>query len=561
MKRVNVVCVNWGKKYSPEYVFRLHNMIESNTTHEFKMFCLTDTPEIYTDKIKGVLLKPGLEGWWNKMQLFREDVLPRGEYIYFDLDVVIVDNIDCLFEHEGFGIIRDFINPDDGLLGGKEYNSSVMKFTQDRELWTYFTENQSRWREEQQRCSFFGDQNVISDFLNKKGFDKPFPDQWIWSFKVGTVRGKRPLDHTKWFGTAIPKGGKICVFHGQPNPDQVIVPWVTENWRCLKSGDEEPIYGDQRSLNDSKLTNFIVIAPPYNSKSVGSIVLYNLVDEIRSLGYRATRVLLTQRNDQFFISVDAQNYMPLGTETLAHLFDSKNSVIIHGENLHHRFFDSFNVARFYLNKIGALRNVGVPKKGEYKIAWNKNFVDAPDFILRKIVIKKPVHENLQLHQPRLIDLTYVGKGQIYNKSFGRLPGTIELTRVWPNDVDEYLLLLSKARFLFTYDVTTTVIEEAIFYGVIPVLMTHLPMKSMSELNEFLPSELAECCLSSEEFEKLDSENIESFFDYFFQKRQSFLGYLEKHETEYKFQLDALISDISEKFELIPQSQKNATVGT
>ena len=193
------------------------------------MFCLTDTPEIYTDKIKGVLLKPGLEGWWNKMQLFREDVLPRGEYIYFDLDVVIVDNIDCLFEHEGFGIIRDFINPDDGLLGGKEYNSSVMKFTQDRELWTYFTENQSRWREEQQRCSFFGDQNVISDFLNKKGFDKPFPDQWIWSFKVGTVRGKRPLDHTKWFGTEIPKGGRICVFHGQPNPDQVIVPWVTEN--------------------------------------------------------------------------------------------------------------------------------------------------------------------------------------------------------------------------------------------------------------------------------------------------------------------------------------------
>ena len=70
------------------------------------------------------------------MQLFREDVLPRGEYIYFDLDVVIVDNIDCLFEHEGFGIIRDFINPDDGLLGGKEYNSSVMKFTQDRELWS-----------------------------------------------------------------------------------------------------------------------------------------------------------------------------------------------------------------------------------------------------------------------------------------------------------------------------------------------------------------------------------------------------------------------------------------
>ena len=70
------------------------------------------------------------------------------------------------------------------------------------------------------------------------------------------------------------------------------------------------------------------------------------------------------------------------------------------------------------------------------------------------------------------------------------------------------------------------------------------MKSMSELNEFFPSELADCCLSSEEFEKLNSENIE-FFDYFLQKRQLFLGYLEKHENEYKTQLNALIANISE----------------
>ena len=235
MEKVNVVCVNWGIKYSPEYVTRLYQMVKKNTTHDFQMFCLTDNPDIYPDEITGIKLKPGFEGWWNKMQLFRDDVLPAGQYLYFDLDVVIVDNIDCLFEFEGFSITRDFINPETGLLGGKEYNSSIMRFTQNNALWKHFQNNQSRWKAEQQRISYFGDQNVISDFLNKVGFDNPFPDDWIWSFKIGTLRGRRPVDHSNFFGAEIPESGKVCVFHGEPNPDQVDVGWVNENWKQLNS--------------------------------------------------------------------------------------------------------------------------------------------------------------------------------------------------------------------------------------------------------------------------------------------------------------------------------------
>lgn len=231
MGNVNVVCVNWGTKYSVDYVMRLHQMVKKHTTHNFEMFCLTDTPEAYPSYIKGVRLKPGFEGWWNKMQLFRDDILPIGEYLYFDLDVVIVDNIDCLFEFEGFGITRDFINPETGLLGGKEYNSSIMRFSQNNALWKHFENNQSQWKAAQEKIPFFGDQNVISDFLNKTGFENPFPDDWIWSFKIGTKRGRRPVDHSKFFGAEIPKEGKVCVFHGEPNPDQVNVDWVNKHWK------------------------------------------------------------------------------------------------------------------------------------------------------------------------------------------------------------------------------------------------------------------------------------------------------------------------------------------
>ena len=116
------------------------------------------------------------------------------------LCVVIRKNIDCLFEYDGFSLIRDFMNPDTGLLGGKEFNSSIMRFTQNKAIWRHFVDNHSHWKAAQAKVPFFGDQNVISDFLNKSGFRSPFPDQWSWSFKIGSLRGRRPVDHSQFFG-------------------------------------------------------------------------------------------------------------------------------------------------------------------------------------------------------------------------------------------------------------------------------------------------------------------------------------------------------------------------
>jgi hypothetical protein len=227
---VDVVCVNWGTKYSIDYTHRLRNMVRRHTTKNFKFYCLTDTPESYSDDIIPLKLHAGYSGWWNKMQLFRTDLLPPGEYLYLDLDVVIVDNIDCFFNYRGFGITRDFINPNPGFLGGNEYNSSVMRFGPDKMLWRFFQDNQRRWKEIQASVPFFGDQNVISAYLNRQGYSTPFPDDWMWSFKIGTLRGRRPVDHSKYFGAEIPKGGKICVFHGKPNPEDVSVDWVKSHW-------------------------------------------------------------------------------------------------------------------------------------------------------------------------------------------------------------------------------------------------------------------------------------------------------------------------------------------
>jgi hypothetical protein len=228
---VDVVCVNWGTRYGREYTHHLFSMVRRNTARSFRFYCLTDRPTTYGGDITPIALPAGLTGWWNKMQLFRPGVLPAGEYLYFDLDVVIVDNIDCLLDFAGFGIARDFINPDTGILGGKEYNSSVMKFRPNEYVWYAFEDNRSQWDAIQAKAPFFGDQNVISHYLNTKGYSHPFPDDWIWSFKMGTQRGRRPVEHDKFYGAAIPPGGKVCVFHGFPKPADVDVDWVRQNWK------------------------------------------------------------------------------------------------------------------------------------------------------------------------------------------------------------------------------------------------------------------------------------------------------------------------------------------
>ena len=255
MNNVNVVCINWGDKYAPEYVMRLHAMIARNTTKNFKLYCLTDKPDAYQSPIISLKLPSGLEGWWNKMLLFKPGVLPDGEYLYFDLDVVIVDNIDCFFEFENFGITRDFINPDEGLLEGKEYNSSIMRFSQNEDLWNFFVANQNIWKANQERVNFFGDQNVISAYLNRQDYNSPFPDAWIWSFKIGSIRGHRPLDHTKFLGADIPENGKICVFHGRPNPSEVSIDWVSENW-CETNSTTDP----KRQISVSNSTSHHVLS-------------------------------------------------------------------------------------------------------------------------------------------------------------------------------------------------------------------------------------------------------------------------------------------------------------
>ena len=84
-------------KYSVSDVERLFNMCCKYISIDFKFNCLTDGPARIENSIQYYNIeKYELDTWWNKMLIFHNDYSSNGINIFFDLDISIEKNIDCL---------------------------------------------------------------------------------------------------------------------------------------------------------------------------------------------------------------------------------------------------------------------------------------------------------------------------------------------------------------------------------------------------------------------------------------------------------------------------------
>ena len=91
----NIICVKFGKKYSSDFVNKLHmDLLSYNPLNPFKFHCYTDDPEGINNSINIINpIGPTLKGVWNKLALFSEEFPIRDENIYLDLDVCISNDI------------------------------------------------------------------------------------------------------------------------------------------------------------------------------------------------------------------------------------------------------------------------------------------------------------------------------------------------------------------------------------------------------------------------------------------------------------------------------------
>ena len=233
---VDCACVIHGDKYDWCYVDRLHNMVQRHNTRAVRFHVFTEQDRPVPDHmIKHVLQDwPGIAGpkksWWYKMQMF-EPGRVSGRLLYFDLDTVIVDNIDWMHDLDArfFWSIRDFRHlwrP-----SWRGMNSSVMLWDTTRFAWI--------WREFQQNDVkiqarlFHGDQDFLNSVLTEKDLkfiDESLIKSWRWQIKDGGMDMKTRVYRRPDAGSVLLPGVKILIFHGSPKPHDVHDPVIDQNW-------------------------------------------------------------------------------------------------------------------------------------------------------------------------------------------------------------------------------------------------------------------------------------------------------------------------------------------
>ncbi len=221
MKELTVICSKWGNAYGPEYVNRLQAMVARHLTISHDFVCFTDDPSgvntpcrdirpYWEGKDPHILFKmqgsSGISCGYPNLYMFRNDFPISGRILYFDLDVVIVDNIDCLISFRD-----DFIGIWDWW--ADNINGSVTSFNGhwNPGLWDDFPP-----------ADLYTLNNGQSWLSRKIHNPTTWPNDWVRSYKGHCMAG-------------LPAWCKIVVFHGSPKPHEVDAPWIKEHWYGIRN--------------------------------------------------------------------------------------------------------------------------------------------------------------------------------------------------------------------------------------------------------------------------------------------------------------------------------------
>jgi len=263
---VNVVCMWWRRedgteKFGLSYVNRLYRMVEKNLTIPHRFVCFTEDTVghdgtrldagIEHFPLPPVKLRGGLpERGWKKLGMLSKKLGDlTGTALFLDLDTVIVDNIDALFEQPGeFIIARDKKNDD------QVGNSSVFRFEIGRhaDILDNFEKNfeqiRTEVRHEQAYMSremkkkgifSFWNEAPTQDLLSGKAAKQIYPapqrgagksgatrhpkyrmcESWCVSFKYCCLL---PFPFNWFIAPGYPKTAKVVIFHGRPNNEQAM---------------------------------------------------------------------------------------------------------------------------------------------------------------------------------------------------------------------------------------------------------------------------------------------------------------------------------------------------
>jgi hypothetical protein len=185
--------------------------------------------------IKHELTEWGIKGpkksWWYKMQLFNP-AHHAGPLLYFDLDTVIVGNIDWIWQQPTtyFWAVKDFKYLWKPTHTG--INSSIMWWDTQKYQYLWDTFNQQDLTKIMR--TYRGDQDYISDKIpenQRRLFDTARVLSWRWQCLDGGYDFKRRRFISPKTGTIIDNSASVLIFHGNPKPDQLTDTLTLVHWQ------------------------------------------------------------------------------------------------------------------------------------------------------------------------------------------------------------------------------------------------------------------------------------------------------------------------------------------
>jgi len=244
-KKINVICIKWGTVYEPEYVNKLYSMIKRNSSFGVDFYCFTENSDGLD---KEIIIKPlpvlnTIKEYQTKYAYRKEAGLCdddlgglQGQRVFFfDLDIVVVSNLDELFSYpkdDKFYIINDSNSRGNHIGQATCYSWKVGTLG-------YIKDYYEKHPKEIVDKFFTASQEYLSmKVIEKFGKLNFWPDNWFCSFRFHCMTKFGPSRH--FITPSLPKNRpdlKIINFHGYPKPKEAIEGiWKIKNnqkWKKL----------------------------------------------------------------------------------------------------------------------------------------------------------------------------------------------------------------------------------------------------------------------------------------------------------------------------------------
>lgn len=208
---IAIACVlRSGGDFDERYVKNLRNMLQRNLTRPFRFVCLTDLPSI--NGVEMIRLSNGHPGWWSKIELFRPGWVDVERILYFDLDTIILRNIDDMLAlNDDFYGLRPW-NRRNRMMGNCA--SGIMSWKNGAYDFLYDEFNADRINQ-------MGDQAYISAALREHGG------------KFTALQDAVPgiYSYKRECRSNPPDNARVVCFHGRPRIHECRDHWAREAWK------------------------------------------------------------------------------------------------------------------------------------------------------------------------------------------------------------------------------------------------------------------------------------------------------------------------------------------